>query len=43
MIEVKILAADIGGTSIKVGMSDENGQIEVFKEYDTESKKVESI
>ncbi|MFJ5763957.1 ROK family protein [Lysinibacillus sp. NPDC093210] len=39
MIEVKILAADIGGTSIKVGMSDENGQIEVFKEYDTESKK----
>ncbi len=39
MSKVKILAADIGGTSIKVGISDENGQIEVFKEYDTESKK----
>ncbi|MFJ7667030.1 ROK family protein [Lysinibacillus sp. NPDC097195] len=39
MIEVKILAADIGGTSIKVGIVNEDGHIEVFKEYDTESKK----
>ena len=36
---MKIVAVDIGGTSIKLGLSDENGNIEVFKEYDTESKK----
>jgi glucokinase-like ROK family protein len=36
---VKILAADIGGTSIKLGISDEKGNIEVYKEFDTESKK----
>jgi len=36
---VKIIAADIGGTSIKLGISDEKGNLEVFREYDTESKK----
>jgi glucokinase len=36
---VKILAADIGGTSIKLCISDEKGKIEQFEEYDTESKK----
>lgn len=38
-MQVKILAADIGGTSIKVGIADYNGRLEVFKEYDTESNK----
>jgi glucokinase-like ROK family protein len=37
--KVKILAADIGGTSIKVCISDLEGNIENFKEFDTESKK----
>jgi glucokinase-like ROK family protein len=37
--KVKILAADIGGTSIKVCISDLEGNIETFKEFDTESKK----
>lgn len=36
---MKILAADIGGTSIKLGISDGNGHLELFKEYDSESKK----
>jgi glucokinase len=37
--KVKILAADIGGTSIKVCISDLEGNIETFNEFDTESKK----
>ncbi|MDR7238823.1 ROK family protein [Neobacillus drentensis] len=36
---MKIIAADIGGTSIKLGISDEKGNLDVFREYDTESKK----
>mgnify|MGYP001229411714 CR=1 FL=1 len=36
---MRILAADIGGTSIKLGRSDENGTVEVFNEFDTEAKK----
>lgn len=39
MNKVRILAVDIGGTSIKLCISDERGNIDVFKEYDTESKK----
>jgi glucokinase len=39
MITMKILAADIGGTSIKLCISDEVGNIEVFEEHETESKK----
>ncbi|OCT13434.1 sugar kinase [Paenibacillus pectinilyticus] len=34
---MKILAADIGGTNTKMGMCDEHGHIEQFKEYPTES------
>nr|WP_091174613.1 ROK family protein [Paenibacillus sp. 1_12] len=34
---MKILAADIGGTNTKMGICDERGQIEQFKEYPTES------
>jgi glucokinase-like ROK family protein len=37
--KVKILAVDIGGTSIKACISDLEGNIEAFKEFDTESKK----
>ncbi|WP_066306473.1 ROK family protein [Bacillus sp. FJAT-29814] len=36
---MKVLAVDIGGTSIKLCLSNEAGKIDVFKEYDTESKK----
>ncbi|MFS0864306.1 ROK family protein [Fredinandcohnia sp. 179-A 10B2 NHS] len=36
---MKVLAADIGGTSIKLCVSDENGNIEGFREFDTEAKK----
>ncbi|WP_026907186.1 ROK family protein [Paucisalibacillus globulus] len=36
---MRILAADIGGTSIKLGLSDENGMIDVFEEIDSDAKK----
>lgn len=36
---MNILVADIGGTSIKVGIFTEYGKIEMFNEFDTESKK----
>lgn len=36
---MKIAAVDIGGTSIKFCVTDENGSISEFKEYDTESKR----
>ena len=38
-MEMKILAADIGGTSIKVGISNKEGKIELLKAFDTESEK----
>ncbi len=39
MIKLKILGVDIGGTSIKLCISDEYGNMEIFKEYDTEREK----
>src|SRR5690625_8027862 len=36
---MKIVSEDIGGTSIKLGIIDENGNIKNFQEYDTESEK----
>ncbi|MEK3979154.1 ROK family protein [Psychrobacillus sp. FSL K6-2836] len=36
---MKIFAADIGGTSIKMCVTDENGNIVFFNEVETESKK----
>ncbi|MCH6265561.1 ROK family protein [Neobacillus citreus] len=36
---MEILAVDIGGTSIKLGLSDEKGNMKVFREYDSEAKK----
>lgn len=36
---MKIVAVDIGGTSIKICLSDEHGNISSFKEIDTEAKK----
>lgn len=39
MTKVKILAADIGGTSIKIGICDKDGNIETFNEFETESEK----
>ena len=37
MIDVKILAIDIGGTAIKIGISDINGNIEQFNNFASES------
>jgi len=36
---MRILCADVGGTSIKLGISDQNGEITEFKEVPTESIK----
>jgi glucokinase len=36
-MDMKILAADIGGTNTKMGICDERGNIDHFKEYPTES------
>ena len=36
---MKILAIDIGGTSIKFGMSNRSGNISCFKEFDSEAKR----
>src|SRR5690625_1647837 len=36
---MRIVSADIGGTSVKLGMVDVQGNIENFQEYDTESIK----
>ncbi|RFB17413.1 ROK family protein [Bacillus sp. HNG] len=36
---MKIFAADIGGTSIKIGVTNENGEIQIFDEVETERKK----
>lgn len=36
---MKILAIDIGGTTIKACISDSKGNIEKYREFDTESKK----
>ncbi len=35
---MKILGADIGGTAIKIGLSDENGNLACFREYSYDSK-----
>lgn len=39
MVKLKILGVDIGGTSIKLCISDEYGNMEIFREYDTEREK----
>ena len=39
MIHMKILAIDIGGTSIKICLSDELGNTSAFKEIDSEAAK----
>ncbi|WP_284139125.1 MULTISPECIES: ROK family protein [unclassified Virgibacillus] len=36
---MKLLGIDIGGTAIKVGLANEHGEISLFKEYASESKK----
>lgn len=36
---MKVLAADIGGTNTKMGLCDESGRIERYREYATESER----
>src|SRR5690625_270418 len=36
---MKVVGVDIGGTSIKLGLVNEKGQIDQFQEYDTEAQK----
>lgn len=36
---MRVVGVDIGGTSIKVGLVDEHGNVSTFFEYDTESEK----
>lgn len=36
---MKVIGVDIGGTSIKLGLVNEKGEIDQFQEYDTESQK----
>ncbi|WP_255475374.1 hypothetical protein [Psychrobacillus sp. AK 1817] len=40
---MKILAIDIGGTSIKLCLSDERGSISNFREYESEANMEQTI